>query len=93
MDGWPVWVPWALLVIGAFGIAERSVHFVRVTIPHHYGSNPGFGAYETSCLPWWLTLSTGAGLITSPRVGVVLFVLGLFGLGLFAQLLGRVFGN
>lgn len=93
MDGWATWVPWALLVIGSLGIVERSVHFVRVTMPYHYGSNPGFGAYETSCLPWWLVLSIGAGLVTSPRAGVVLFVVGLFGLGLVAQFLGRVFGN
>ena len=93
MDVWHSWAPWALLVIGTLGMVARTAHFVRVTIPHHYGSNPGFGAYETSCLPWWLILSTGVGLATSARVGVALFVFGLFGLGLFAQLVARLFGD
>lgn len=93
MDGWPTWLPSLLLVIGMLGMAQRTVHFVRVTIPHHYGSNPGFGAYETSCLPWWLILSAGVGLMTSATWGVALFLFGLFGLGVFAQILGRLFGN
>lgn len=71
----------------------RTVLFVRVTIPHNYGSNPGFGVYESACLPWWLALSVGVGLMTSLGIGAAMFVLGLFGLGFFAQFIGRVFGN
>jgi hypothetical protein len=93
LDAWPSWAPWALLLIGVLGMVARTAHFVRVTIPHHYGSNPGFGAYETSCLPWWLILSTGVGLATSLRVGAAVFVFGLFGLGLFAQFVARISGD
>ena len=55
----------------------RTVQFVRITIPENFGSNPGFGAYESSRWPWWFALSAGVGLTTSFRIGVALFVLGL----------------
>jgi len=82
----------ALVSIGALGTALKSVEFVRVTIPTNYGSNPGFGAYETMVLPYWIAGSIGVGIMTSWEVGVGCFVAGLFTLGLVAQLLGRVFG-
>ena len=86
-------IGWALVVIGGLGVVLRSVEFVRVRIPHNYGSNPGFGAYETMALPWWGVGSFGLGVLTSWQVGVACFVLGLFTLGVAAQLLGRVFGR
>ncbi|MCH1571910.1 MAG: hypothetical protein L7S64_11250 [Longimicrobiales bacterium] len=93
MNSLPPWTPWALIVIGSIGMIVGTVRFVRVTIPNNYGSNPGFGVYEAACSPWWLCLSVGVAARTSPGVGAVLFMLGLFGLGFFAQLLGRLFGN
>ena len=62
-SGWPR----LLLVIGRLETPERTACFVSVTIPHHYGSNPGFCAHEASWLPRWLILSTGVGLMTSER--------------------------
>jgi cobalamin synthase len=64
-----------------------------VTIPENFGSNPGFGAYEVTVLPWWLLVSIGVGRLTSVWIGVVCMVVGWFALGFFAQLLGRVFGG
>ena len=85
---------WLLVVLGTGGVLVGTLRFVRVTLPHHYGSNPGFGAYEVQVLPPWVVLSVGTGLVTaSARVGVLVFLVGLVGLGFLAQLLGRVFGR
>jgi hypothetical protein len=81
----------ALISLGALGVGFKSVEFVRVTIPTNYGSNPGFGAYETMVLPYWAFGSVGLGLMTSWEVGIGCFIVGLLTLGLVAQLLGRVF--
>ena len=86
-------IGWALVGIGGLGVVLKSVEFVRVTIPHNYGSNPGFGVYEMMAFPWWGAGSFGLGVLTSWQVGAACFVLGLFTLGLAAQLLGRVFGR
>lgn len=83
----------ALLGVGALGVVFKTVEFVRVTIPSNYGSNPGFGAYETTTALWWAAMSLGLGIVVSWKVGLALFALGLLGLGFFAQLLGRMFGG
>jgi len=87
------WLTWSLLAVGAAGMVVRSVTFVRVTLPANYGSNPGFGAYETMVAPWWLLLCAGLGLLTSVRVALVVFFLGVPALGVVAQLLSRAFGR
>jgi hypothetical protein len=85
---------YALTAVGAAGMVWQSVCFVRVTLPHHYGLNPGFGAYETSVAPWWGALCVGLGLLAaSARLGIVLFAVGFLALGLVAQLLGAIFGR
>ena len=71
----------------------RTTQFVRVTIPENFGSNPGFGAYESSCWPWWFALAAGVGLMTSFAVGAAFFIVGFFALGFVAQILGRFFGD
>lgn len=83
----------ALIGIGVLGMVIKTVEFVRVTIPDNFGSNPGFGVYETMSFPWWAAVSIGVGIMASWKVGLVGFAVGLFALGLFAQLLGRVFGR
>jgi apolipoprotein N-acyltransferase len=82
-----------LFVVGGAGLLWKTVHFVRVTIPENFGSNPGFGAYEVTVVPWWLLVSIGVGSLTSGWIGAVCMVLGSFALGFFAQLLARVFGG
>ena len=85
---------YALALIGSLGMIVKTVTFVRITLPENFGSNPGFGAYEVSMAPWWGALCLAFGLYTGRvLVPVVVFVVGLFGLGLVAQLLGRVFGR
>lgn len=79
----------ALVAIGALGVVLRTVEFVRVVIPGNFGSNPGFGAYETMTIPPWIAGSIGVGIVTSWKVGVACLVLGLLTLGFLAQLLGR----
>ena len=71
----------------------QTVHFVRVTIPHNYGSNPGFGAYEVTVIPWWGVGCIGLGALTSWGVAAACLAVGLLALGFIAQLLGRLFGN
>lgn len=89
----PHYLAWALLLIGATGVVHSAIRFVRVTLPHNFGSNPGFGVFETSALPWWAAGSIGVGLLTSFRAGAVTFALGIVVLSLSGQLLGRIFGN
>lgn len=86
-------LPYALLAVGTVGFFARSATFVLVTLPHHYGSNPGFGAYEVLVAPWWATLCIGVGLATSLRTGLVVFLVGFVALGFVAQLLSRLFGR
>ena len=83
----------SLIAIGALGVLYKTVEFVRVTIPGNFGSNPGFGAYESMTMPFWLAGSVGLGFMTSWGVGAGCLAVGLFTLGFFAQLLGRVFGR
>lgn len=83
----------ALLLTGAAGLVFSAIRFVRVTLPHNYGSNPGFGAFEASALPWWVAGSIGVGLLTSFQTGAVSFALGIVVLGVVAQILSRIFGN
>ena len=83
----------ALVGGGVLGLVVKTVEFVRVTIPNNFGSNPGFGAYETMSFPFWAALSIGVGILTSVKVGLVCFAVGLFSLGFFAQALGLVFGR
>lgn len=80
-----------LIAVGAMGIVARSVTFYRVTIPQNYGSNPGFGAYEVTVIPWWLLVCVGLGLRTSLLIGWASFFLGVFGLGFLGQLLAVAF--
>ena len=54
---------YALVAIGAAGFVTRSVEFVRITIPDNYGSNPGFGAYESMVLPWFAAGFIGLGFV------------------------------
>ena len=82
-----------LTVMGALGVLVSAVRFVRVTLPQNYGSNPGFGAFESSALPWWLLASVGIGLRSGWRTGVLTFALGFIALSVLALLLGRVFGR
>ena len=93
LNALPPWIPWVLVAIGSLGMIVRTLQFVKVTIPENFGSNPGFGAYESSCWPWWFALAVGVGLMTSFGVGAAMFVLGMFALGFVAQLLGHLFGN
>ncbi len=83
----------ALIGIGVLGMVIKTVEFVRVTIPDHFGSNPGFGVYESMSFPWWASVGIGVGITASWRIGLVGFAVGLFALGLLAQILGRVFGR
>lgn len=87
------YLPIILLGVGVLGRVGASAHFVRVTISNNFGSNPGFGAFESSCLPWWAACSIAVGMLTSWPIGVAMLVIGLFGLGFVAQLLGRLFGG
>ena len=83
-----------LVTIGVLGVSLRTVEFVRVTMPENYGSNPGFGAYESMCLPWWALGAVGVGLATgSWLVGWLALVSGLFVLGIGSHLLGRLFAR
>jgi hypothetical protein len=83
----------ALIGIGVLGMVIKTAEFVRGTIPDNFGSNPGFGVYETMSVPWWAAVSIGVGIMASWRVALVGFAVGLLALGLFAQILGRVFGR
>lgn len=84
----------ALMVVGGLGLVARSVEFVRVTLPANYGSNPGFGCYETMVLPWFACGCAGAGLLLSSwRTGLGALVAGLLLLGFLGQLLSRVFSR
>jgi hypothetical protein len=83
----------ALIAIGSLGVIVRALHFVRVTMPENYGRNPGFGAFESMALPWWGVLCGGVGFVTSVKAAAVTFFVGLFTLGLVAQLLDRLFGR
>jgi len=82
-----------LIALGAAGVLWKTVHFVRVTIPGNYGSNPGFGAYETTVVPWWGVGCIGLSGLTSWGVGAACLAVGLVAFGFIAQILGRVFGN
>lgn len=83
-----------LVAIGAVGFIARSLEFVRVTIPGNYGSNPGFGAYESMVLPWFVVGVAGLGILLGSWTWVlVAIVIGPFALALVSQLLGRVFGR
>jgi hypothetical protein len=89
----PSYLGISLIAIGALGVLYKTVVFVRVTIPGNFGSSPGFGAYESMTMPFWLAGSIGVGILTSWPVGAGCLALGLLALGFFAQLLGRVFGG
>lgn len=83
-----------LIAIGAAGFVVRSIQFVRVTIPGNYGSNPGFGAYESMVLPWFIVGVAGLAIVLGSWTWVlVAIVIGPFALALASQLLGRVFGR
>ena len=83
-----------LVAIGALGFLIRSREFVRVTLPQNFGSNPGFGCYETMVLPWFISLCLGGGLLASSwKLGLISFTLGLVLLGLVPQVLARLFGT
>ena len=83
----------ALIAIGGLGVLAQAVRFVRVTMPGNYGRNPGFGAFESMAMPWWIVLCVGVAIQGSMKAGAVTFLVGLFGLGLTAQLLDRLFGR
>ncbi len=84
----------ALLVIGGLGVCWQCVVFVRKTLPENYGSNPGFGCLETKVLPWHVITTIGAGMmLKSWSWGIGILVLGIFGYGLIAMLLGKLFGG
>ena len=91
------WIPVlgiALVAVGGAGMFLRSVSFVRVTLPSNHGSNPGFGAYESMVMPWFLTACVGVAILAPTWSWAVgLFVVGLFGLGFVANLLARAFGR
>lgn len=81
-----------LVAIGAVGFFARSIQFVWVTIPGNYGSNPGFGAYESMVLPWFMVSAVGLGVVLgSWRWLLLAIVVGPFALAIIGQLLGRLF--
>lgn len=81
-----------LIMLGAVGYVVRTVEFVRVTIPENYGSNPGFGAYESMVLPWFAVGFLGVGLLLGSWLwAVVPIIIAPFALGIIALLLGRLF--
>ena len=83
-----------LVVVGLLGVSLRTVEFVRVTMPENFGSNPGFGAYESMCLPWWSLGAVGVGLWTgSWRLGWWALASALLVLGIGGHLLGWLFGR
>jgi hypothetical protein len=83
-----------LLMLGGLGVYCKCIAFVRVTLPQNYGSNPGFGQFETMCLLWVAGLCIGLGLIMQSWLwGFVSFGIGFFLLGLLAMLLARLFGS
>ena len=88
------WIGHALMAAGVIGFVVRSVEFVRVTIPRNYGSNPGFGAYESMVLPWFSAGFIGLGIVLgSWRWALLPIAAGLVGLGFVAMLLSKVFGR
>ena len=83
-----------LVAVGVLGVSLRTVEFVRVTMPENYGSNPGFGAYESMCLPWWVLGAVGVGLAAgSWQAGALTLATGLLVLGVLSHVLGRLFGR
>lgn len=90
----PTLLGWLALGIGAVGIAWGCVRFVLVTLPAHYGTNPGFGAFESSVMGWWLLACVGIGLLAgSARTAALAFPAGFVVLALLGMALGRVFGR
>lgn len=83
-----------MIGLGVVGWVVRSVGFVRVTLPKHFGSNPGFGAYETLVVPWFTAICIGLGLVFgSWPWALIPMGLGFFALGFVAMALGRLFGR
>jgi len=83
-----------LVTVGVLGIGLRTVEFMRVTMPENYGSNPGFGAYESMCLPWWALGAVGVGFAAgSWQAGGLALASGLLVLGVLSHVLGRLFGR
>jgi len=83
-----------LLVISAFGCAFQCFVFVSKTLPKNYGSNPGFGCFESMIMPWYFCGCIGLALFTdSWLVGLLVLVIGFFCLGLVANLLAHFFSK
>lgn len=82
-----------LLVIAVPGFCYQCVVFVRKTLPENFGNNPGFGCLEMMVQPWFLIGCVGAGLALHSWVwALALFGVGIFAVGLLAQLLAHIFG-
>lgn len=84
---------WILIGVGAVGIYGGSLRFVRETLPHNDGRNPGFGAYESQVLPGWTVLCLGVALTWGVGTAALAFVPGLIALGFVGQIVGRLFGS
>jgi len=83
-----------LLVIAAFGCVYQCCVFVMKTLPDNYGSNPGFGCFESMIMPWYVCGCIGLALLThSWQAGLLAWVIGFFSLGLIANLLARLFSK
>jgi len=86
------WTGLILLITGLLGAIYQCVVFVREVVPATYGGNPGFGCLEMMVMPWLVTGTVGVGLFTMSWGWIaVVFVVGFFGFGFLAQLLGRLF--
>ncbi len=83
-----------LLIIAALGFCYQCGVFVRKTLPDNYGSNPGFGCFEVTVMPWFMVGCVGAGLVLQSFLwAAIIFGFGFFALGFFAQLLAHLFGG
>lgn len=83
-----------LLVVGLTGAGCQCVRFVTQTIPHNYGSNPGFGVLEVMVMPWHIMASVGLGMmLQSKGWGMAVFFIGIFCFGPIVLLLSRLLGS
>ena len=83
-----------LPIIGFAGVAYQCLIFVTKTIPDNFGSNPGFGCFETMVMPWFSIACIGTGLLLQSWIwGVGIFAIGMFSFGFLASLLSKIFGN